>query len=265
MDIAAMEACTYREEARWGRAGGGESAGGVLLVAWSKRVWNLVAAGLADLATSARSARHLLPFAGLGCSVPDTDWAGLLAARSRSSGSGSSGSGGAFQAVLINTGWECEGRRDAAVQVCCCWPMCTALLCRLAGRLAAGWSCLSASRGPVQPRPHPCLTSRCLPAAAGAAAHAAPGAARLCVHLGAQAARAGGVPPGALREATQGGRGQAPALCPPRCCELHALCPARHALPHSTHLSCHQTLACPPMLPHPPCRCGPGATATSRT
>ena len=29
-----------------------------------------------------------------------------------------SGSGGGHQAVLINPGWECEGRGDAAVQVC---------------------------------------------------------------------------------------------------------------------------------------------------
>ncbi|PRW51014.1 putative aarF domain-containing kinase chloroplastic [Chlorella sorokiniana] len=74
MDIAAMEASTYREEA----------------------------------------------------SVPDTDWAGLLTARSSSGGGSSSSSGGggsAFQAVLINTGWECEGRGDAAVQRLARLPM----------------------------------------------------------------------------------------------------------------------------------------------
>lgn len=63
----------------------------------------------------------LVPVTHMWCSIPDADWAGLLAARSSSSSSGGSGSSGtAFQAVLINTGWECEGRGDAAVQVR--WP-----------------------------------------------------------------------------------------------------------------------------------------------
>lgn len=38
--------------------------------------------------------------------VPDADWAGLAPA-----------SGGGFLAALVNPGWECEGRGDAAVQV----------------------------------------------------------------------------------------------------------------------------------------------------
>ncbi|KAL4447954.1 hypothetical protein ABPG75_005173 [Micractinium tetrahymenae] len=40
----------------------------------------------------------------------DADWAQLLPS------SGSSSSGGGFLAVLVNPGWECEGRGDAAVQ-----------------------------------------------------------------------------------------------------------------------------------------------------
>lgn len=40
------------------------------------------------------------------CSIPDADWGGLLPA-----------AGGGHQAVLINPGWECDGRGDAAVQV----------------------------------------------------------------------------------------------------------------------------------------------------
>lgn len=42
--------------------------------------------------------------------VPDADWATLVPG-------GSTGSGGGFLAALINPGWECEGRGDAAVQV----------------------------------------------------------------------------------------------------------------------------------------------------
>lgn len=41
--------------------------------------------------------------------VPDADWATLVPG-------GSTGSGGGFLAALINPGWECEGRGDAAVQ-----------------------------------------------------------------------------------------------------------------------------------------------------
>lgn len=53
------------------------------------------------------------------CSIPQADWNGLLACRGSSgaSASSSSSSSGGYQAVLINPGWECEGRGDAAVQV----------------------------------------------------------------------------------------------------------------------------------------------------
>ncbi len=43
--------------------------------------------------------------------VPDADWATLLPASTGCSG------GGGFLAALINPGWECEGRGDAAVKV----------------------------------------------------------------------------------------------------------------------------------------------------
>ena len=131
-------------------------------------------------------------------SIPAVDWAALLASRAASSAgassSGGSGGGGGFQAALINPGWECEGRGDAAVQVS--WPSRRRLLLVPCARLQL--PCVQARH---RPPPGPALRPTRPPAraAAGQAAHAPPGAARLCVRVCRQAARAGAVPAGAAR------------------------------------------------------------------
>ena len=121
-----------------------------------------------------------------------------------------SGSSGGHQAVLINPGWECEGRGDAAVQA-------RQGRGRVAAGGGAGW-CDFALSSELLPQPAPlpglwaCSLGTCLyphsppsaplppslpPAAPGQAAHAAPGAPRLCLHLCGEAARAGAVQTGA--------------------------------------------------------------------
>ena len=121
-----------------------------------------------------------------------------------------SGSSEGHQAVLINPGWECEGRGDAAVQA-------RQGRGRVAAGGGAGW-CDFALSPELLPQPAPlpglwaCSLGTCLyphsppsaplppslpPAAPGQAAHAAPGAPRLCLHLCGEAARAGAVQTGA--------------------------------------------------------------------
>lgn len=122
MDIAAMEAYTYREEARWGRSWRSWVLGASRCLHAPEHVcsracdaywlagWQVLLCFLGAVLSS-----PLFPLPWPCRSIPDADWAGLLAVRSSSGGGSSGGSG--FQAVLINTGWECEGRGDTAVQV----------------------------------------------------------------------------------------------------------------------------------------------------
>ena len=139
-------------------------------------------------------------------SIPGADWAATVA---EGPGGGSRGcSSRGHQAVLINPGWECEGRGDAAVQVrvrgfvCVFWGgglvgwVGSGLLVKfLTCRCCRHFKNLVGSTPPCPALPRPARWPS--HAAPGPAAHAPPGAPRLCVCVCGQAAPAGAVPSGA--------------------------------------------------------------------